>query len=67
MVGDTPLDIRCARAAGAWSVAVATGPFEAAELRSHGADRVLSDLSDTTACVELLAAIAAGSTLAAVH
>ena len=67
VVGDTPLDIRCARAAGAWSVAVATGPFEAAELRSHGADRVLSDLSDTTACVELLAAIAAGSTLAAVH
>ena len=60
VVGDTPLDIRCARAAGAWSLAVATGPFDEAELRAHGADWVLPDLSDTGACVELLTAIGAG-------
>ena len=54
VVGDTPLDIRCARAAGAWAVAVATGPFDVAELRSHGADRVLPDLADTRECVNLL-------------
>jgi phosphoglycolate phosphatase-like HAD superfamily hydrolase len=55
VVGDTPLDIRCARAGGAWSVAVATGSFDVAELRSHGADRVLPDLADTAGCVEVLA------------
>ncbi len=53
VVGDTPLDIRCARAAGAWSVAVATGPYSEAELTEHGADRVLPDLADTGACMEL--------------
>ena len=54
VVGDTPLDIRCARAAGAWSVAVATGPYGEAELEAHGADRVLPDLADTGACIDLL-------------
>ena len=58
VVGDTPLDIRCARAGGAWSVAVATGPFDAAELRAHGADRVLPDLADTAACIDVLATMA---------
>ena len=58
VVGDTPLDIRCARAAGAWSVAVATGPFDEAELRSHGADRVLADLGDTAACIDALETVA---------
>lgn len=62
VIGDTPLDIRCARAAGAWSVAVATGPFDEAELQSHGADRVLPDLADTAGCIDVLEtmAIAAG-------
>ena len=54
VVGDTPLDIRCARTAGAWSVAVATGPYRAAELEAHGAHRVLPDLADTAACIDLL-------------
>ena len=59
VIGDTPLDIGCARAAGAWSVAVATGPFGAAELESHGADRVLPDLADTAACIDVLETMAA--------
>ena len=58
VIGDTPLDIRCARAAGAWSVAVATGPFDAAELQSHGADQVLPDLADTAACIEVFESVA---------
>ncbi|MGP3999028.1 HAD family hydrolase [Streptomyces sp. 8N706] len=45
-VGDHTGDIRGARAAGALSVAVATGPFGAAELRAAGADVVLSDLTE---------------------
>ena len=54
VVGDTPLDIRCAHTAGAWSVAVATGPYGEADLRAHNADRVLADLGDTGACIDLL-------------
>lgn len=43
VIGDTPNDIACARAAGAEAVAVATGHFSGADL-SH-ADRVLADLT----------------------
>jgi len=43
-VGDHIADLDAARAAAALGVAVATGPFEAAELRAHGADVVLPDL-----------------------
>ncbi|NJP99969.1 HAD family hydrolase [Streptomyces zingiberis] len=45
-VGDHTGDIRGARAAGALSVAVATGPFGAEELRAAGADVVLPDLTE---------------------
>lgn len=45
-VGDHTGDVRGARKAGALSVAVATGPCSAAELRAAGADVVLSDLRD---------------------
>lgn len=45
-VGDHVGDVRGARAAGAFSVAVATGPCPAGELREAGADVVLGDLSD---------------------
>ncbi|MER5740793.1 MULTISPECIES: HAD family hydrolase [unclassified Streptomyces] len=45
-VGDHVGDVRGAKAAGALSVAVATGPCDAAELRAAGADVVLEDLTD---------------------
>ncbi|WP_176710064.1 HAD family hydrolase [Streptomyces sp. Wb2n-11] len=44
-VGDHVGDVRGARAAGALSVAVPTGPCDAAELREAGADVVLDDLA----------------------
>ncbi|MEU6126798.1 HAD hydrolase-like protein [Streptomyces sp. NPDC047123] len=43
-VGDHTGDVRGARTAGALSVAVATGPCDAAELRAAGADVVLGGL-----------------------
>lgn len=44
-VGDHVGDVRGARAAGALSVAVASGPCDADELRAAGADVVLADLT----------------------
>ncbi|WP_079155855.1 HAD family hydrolase [Streptomyces ambofaciens] len=44
-VGDHLGDVRGARAAGALSVAVASGPCSAGELRAAGADVVLADLT----------------------
>lgn len=44
-VGDHTADVRGAKAAGAVSVAVATGPCTADELRLEGADVVLIDLT----------------------
>jgi phosphoglycolate phosphatase len=54
VIGDTPDDINCARAAGALSIAVATGGYEVETLQAAGADIVLSDLSDTAAVLTLL-------------
>ena len=54
VIGDTPLDVQCAAAAGARSVAVATGSYDEAALRETGAHAVLTDLSDADAVVELL-------------
>lgn len=48
VIGDTPLDIRCARAIGARAVAVATGWHSLAELAEHQPDLLLADLSDPT-------------------
>ncbi|MET9774749.1 HAD family hydrolase [Streptomyces sp. NPDC006367] len=45
-VGDHLGDVRGARAAGALSVAVASGPCDADELRAAGADVVLADLTE---------------------
>ncbi|MBC9727193.1 HAD family hydrolase [Streptomyces sp. TRM68367] len=45
-VGDHVGDVRGARTAGAMSVAVATGPCDAGELRTAGADVVLADLTE---------------------
>jgi len=56
IVGDTPRDVACGRAAGILTLAVATGRFSAEELRRAGADHVVDDLSATQALVELLIA-----------
>jgi phosphoglycolate phosphatase len=46
VIGDTPLDVKCARAIGAKAVAVATGWHPVEELEKSGADWVLRDLSE---------------------
>ena len=46
VIGDTPLDVKCARAIGARAVAVATGWHSIEELRAARADFVLADLQD---------------------
>ena len=45
VVGDTPLDILCAQAGGAQSIAVATGSYDLEALKRKGATIALSDLS----------------------
>lgn len=47
IIGDTPLDIDCAKAHGCRAIAVATGPYSVDTLRSAGADLAVADLSDT--------------------
>jgi phosphoglycolate phosphatase-like HAD superfamily hydrolase len=47
VIGDTPLDVSCARAIGAKVVAVATGWHPEEELARHRPDILLSDLSKT--------------------
>lgn len=54
VVGDTVLDVACAKAAGARSVAVATGTCDIDTLRRSGADVVMRDLNDTEAFVRML-------------
>jgi phosphoglycolate phosphatase-like HAD superfamily hydrolase len=46
VIGDTPLDVQCARAIGAKAVAVATGWNTIDELHATGADLVLENLVD---------------------
>ncbi len=50
IIGDTPLDIACARADGVRCVAVSTGPFAAAQLRD--ADVVIDGLSSLPAVLD---------------
>jgi phosphoglycolate phosphatase-like HAD superfamily hydrolase len=45
VVGDTPLDVAAAKAAGAVSVAVASGAYPVEALASAGADHVLPNLA----------------------
>jgi phosphoglycolate phosphatase len=46
VIGDTPLDIEAAHAAGCTAIGVATGKFDAAALREAGADHVLATLEE---------------------
>ncbi len=54
VVGDTPADIRCGRASGLRTLAVATGRHDPGTLREHGADVVFGDLSDVASVAETL-------------
>jgi phosphoglycolate phosphatase len=54
VIGDTPLDVGCARHVGARSLAVATGSHSVDELRAAGADVVLQDLRDTDDVVRII-------------
>ncbi|MFE7533933.1 HAD family hydrolase [Streptomyces rhizosphaericola] len=60
-VGDHLGDVRGARAAGAVSVAVTTGPCGAEELREAGADVVLSELTEFPAWLRTFEATRAAS------
>ena len=44
VIGDTPLDIACAKAIGAKALAVATGSYSLAQLREHAPNWAVSDL-----------------------
>ena len=54
VIGDTPLDVACAKAGGARSIAVATGNHTVDELRESGADVVFQDLSDLEAVLKAI-------------
>jgi phosphoglycolate phosphatase-like HAD superfamily hydrolase len=58
VIGDTPLDVDCAKAHGACAVAVATGSYSTAELGAAGADLVVDRL-DGLALGELTRLLAA--------
>lgn len=54
IIGDSPLDVDCARAHGMLSVAVTTGWTSREELEAAGADRVVDGLADGAALLEEL-------------
>lgn len=54
MLGDTPRDIDCARAAGFVAVAIATGSYGKDELAAHRPDFLFEDLSDTQGVLKAL-------------
>jgi phosphoglycolate phosphatase-like HAD superfamily hydrolase len=54
VVGDTPLDVAAALAAGARAVGVASGSYPAADLITAGAHAVLPNLADTSLVLETL-------------
>jgi phosphoglycolate phosphatase-like HAD superfamily hydrolase len=65
VIGDTLHDIACARANGAHSVAVATGPADVETLRRAGATVAFPDLSETTAVLQAIDALPRSSHAAA--
>ncbi|GAC1306602.1 MAG: HAD hydrolase-like protein [Acidimicrobiales bacterium] len=57
VVGDTPRDLACARAAGVRCLLVATGGYPLAAIVDAGADAVMEDLADTDRVVDLLTSV----------
>jgi phosphoglycolate phosphatase-like HAD superfamily hydrolase len=47
VIGDTPHDVRCAKAHNCRCLAVATGSFTVAQLGEHSPDRAVENLADT--------------------
>jgi phosphoglycolate phosphatase len=56
VIGDTPLDIACARADGVHCIAISTGPFRATDL--HGADIVIDMLREVPAALARIPGLA---------
>lgn len=54
VIGDTPLDIACARAYGARAVSVATGGHGVGELAAHRPDALFADFADVSAVLGML-------------
>ena len=54
VIGDTPLDVQCARAIGARVVAVATGVHSYDELAATEPDVLLANLADPRPVLELV-------------
>ncbi|MEY4189891.1 MAG: hypothetical protein RIR17_627 [Planctomycetota bacterium] len=54
VIGDTPLDIRCARAIGVKVMAVATGWHGMEELRGHSPDALVENLSDADGFIKTI-------------
>ena len=52
VIGDTPLDVQCARAIGARVAAVATGAHSVEQLAASKPDLVLADLSDPSRLID---------------
>lgn len=57
VIGDTPHDIDCGRIIGARTIGVATGRFDVATLRAHGATAVFPDFSDAAAFLRAVGAL----------
>lgn len=55
VIGDTPADVRCARANGTRVVAVATGRHSVPELERQSPDAALESLADTSVVMRMLA------------
>lgn len=54
IIGDTPADIRCARAGGGRAIAVATGPYPIELLARHQPDHLFADFSQTADVLKVL-------------
>jgi phosphoglycolate phosphatase-like HAD superfamily hydrolase len=61
IIGDTPLDVDCARACGARAIAVATGFHSGAELAACEPDLLFGDFSDVERVLDALFARPSGA------